>query len=137
MTLDKCASACSSFSYFGVEYGRECYCSSSGLNAGSVSALEDECSFDCPGKATQRCGAGNRLNVYSKSTETSPSATSSATSIPTSPPTSFQGCYTDNTAHRALYEANFYDDEMTVEFCGTICDGYKYFGLEYGRECWW
>jgi hypothetical protein len=26
MTLEKCSAVCAGFSYFGVEYGRECYC---------------------------------------------------------------------------------------------------------------
>lgn len=65
MTLEKCASVCSSYSYFGVEYGRECYCGND-LNEGSIEAPASDCSFPCPGKLTETCGAGNRLNLYSK-----------------------------------------------------------------------
>jgi hypothetical protein len=63
MTVGMCALACSGFTLFGVEYGRECYCGSS-LNAGSVSAPIQECNFACPGNKKEFCGAGNRLNVY-------------------------------------------------------------------------
>ncbi|KAL8358328.1 hypothetical protein RB601_009639 [Gaeumannomyces tritici] len=67
MTLDMCASSCSSYAYFGVEYGRECYCGDS-FAAGSVAASEADCNFRCPGNADQYCGAGNRLSTYHKGT---------------------------------------------------------------------
>ncbi|KAK3995264.1 WSC domain-containing protein [Cladorrhinum sp. PSN332] len=64
MTLEKCANVCGGYNWFGVEYGRECYCGNT-LNEGSVPTAAAECSFPCPGKLSQTCGAGNRLNLYS------------------------------------------------------------------------
>jgi hypothetical protein len=29
-----------------------------------------------------------------------------------------------------------YDDAMTVEVCAAACSGFKFFGVEYRRECW-
>ncbi|KUJ19463.1 WSC-domain-containing protein [Mollisia scopiformis] len=78
MTLESCAAFCSKYTMFGVEYGRECYCGNT-LAAGSVAATNQaDCSFKCPGDATEYCGAGNRLQLY---TLASPLSSSSFTSI--------------------------------------------------------
>ncbi|KAL2063424.1 hypothetical protein VTL71DRAFT_5229 [Oculimacula yallundae] len=127
MTLDKCAAACSSFNWFGVEYGRECYCGDS-PNPGSVPAPATECSFKCPGNGEQTCGAGNRLSMYSKT----------SIPLPTVPSTiySSEGCYTEATTGRALADKRYDDDTMTIEKCATTCTGFEFFGLEYYQECY-
>ena len=67
MSLEMCADFCDGFTYFGVEYGRECYCGDS-LREGSVPAEEQgDCSFLCPGDRTTFCGAGMRLQLYKAS----------------------------------------------------------------------
>jgi hypothetical protein len=66
MTLEICASICSSpveYTYFGVEYGGECYCGND-FSVGSVSAPDTDCYFVCPGDNFEYCGAGNRLSAY-------------------------------------------------------------------------
>jgi hypothetical protein len=91
MTLESCASFCSAFSMFGVEYGRECYCGNA-LGAGSTKAPNQaDCSFTCPGDGNEYCGAGNRLQLYaynvtstSSTSVSSSSASSSALSVSTS-----------------------------------------------------
>jgi hypothetical protein len=65
VTLESCATFCSSYAFFGTEYGRECYCGN-GFTAGSVAAPAADCSFKCAGNAGELCGAGNRLSVYAK-----------------------------------------------------------------------
>ncbi|KAH7033113.1 uncharacterized protein B0I36DRAFT_105145 [Microdochium trichocladiopsis] len=62
-TLDRCASSCLGFAYFGAEYGDECYCGNE-LNNGSVPVAASECNMLCPGNELQYCGAGNRLSLY-------------------------------------------------------------------------
>ncbi|KUJ22208.1 uncharacterized protein LY89DRAFT_729673 [Mollisia scopiformis] len=63
MTLEICAADCQGYTYFGVEYGGECYCGYV-FEAGSVNATESDCSFLCPGNSLEFCGAGNRLSTY-------------------------------------------------------------------------
>ncbi|KAK3501694.1 heme peroxidase [Neurospora crassa] len=63
MTLEGCAEACSGWEYFGVEYGRECYCGNT-LRGGSAPAPLADCSFTCAGTPYEYCGAGNRLELY-------------------------------------------------------------------------
>ena len=66
--VEQCASECSAFTYFGVEYGAECYCGSainggSALVAGSTPDVTG-CNMVCSGNATEYCGGSNRINVY-------------------------------------------------------------------------
>ncbi|KAM3472564.1 hypothetical protein MY5147_005243 [Beauveria neobassiana] len=64
MTLGDCSRFCSGFAFFGLEYGRECYCGNA-FNSGAVETSESECSMLCPGgMQCDYCGAGNRLSVY-------------------------------------------------------------------------
>ncbi|KUJ17770.1 WSC-domain protein [Mollisia scopiformis] len=63
MTLEMCEEFCYPYSYFGVEYGRECYCGNR-FNAGSNATIDSECSFRCPGNTLEFCGAGNLLSCY-------------------------------------------------------------------------
>lgn len=93
----------------------------------------------CDGNQLEYCGGSDRLNVYSlvsssSTTSTpSPSATTAATVYPS------LGCYSEATNSRALNSANDIDYSatgMTVEKCGTFCQGYTFFGVEYGGECY-
>jgi WSC domain len=63
MTLESCAAFCSGYTYFGAEYGRECYCGNT-FNQGSTVAPSTDCSMLCAGNSSEYCGAGNRLSVY-------------------------------------------------------------------------
>lgn len=45
-------------------------------------------------------------------------------------------CWKDEAGSRTLGDAFFAYDKMTLESCMANCTGYKYWGTEYGRECW-
>lgn len=66
MTLEACVSYCRAQGYglAGAEYAQQCYCADS-LAAGAAWANQNDCSMPCAGNASQYCGAGDRLNVYS------------------------------------------------------------------------
>ncbi|KAH8672637.1 hypothetical protein BGZ60DRAFT_282514 [Tricladium varicosporioides] len=83
MTLEKCAAACTGFTYWGVEYGGECYCGSA-LDSTSTLASLSDCSFVCPGNQYEYCGAGNRLEMYQLSSQVSTSSSVSSTKGSTS-----------------------------------------------------
>ncbi|KAM3483607.1 hypothetical protein MY8738_003028 [Beauveria namnaoensis] len=87
MTLESCAAFCKLSTYFGVEYGRECYCGTK-LNEGSVKAEQEDCSFTCPGDDSEYCGAGNRLELYMKSQDSTTSSSVSSLTTPTTSSTS-------------------------------------------------
>ena len=63
LTLEMCAAFCDGYTYFGAEYGTECYCGNAFLNP-TTQVPEGDCSYACAGNATERCGAGNRLSLY-------------------------------------------------------------------------
>ncbi|CAG8971095.1 hypothetical protein HYALB_00010672 [Hymenoscyphus albidus] len=237
MTLELCSSFCSEAAYFGVEYGRECYCGNTIATGSTKVANQADCDFLCPGDKTTYCGASSRLQLYAlnvtgisstvtsstlATSSTSLSATStfstsvsvsassssstvaistsltsssstppltgptsttipistsssssanqtpgSSTSVPTSPITTtstslsssrfsttssaaptgptiipsaglynYIGCYTEGTHVRALGGASFPNDTQTVPGCAASCSKFKYFGMEYSRECW-
>ncbi|OAA42559.1 Galactose oxidase, beta-propeller [Metarhizium rileyi] len=65
MTLASCAKFCADYTYFGIEYSRECYCGKE-LNTGSTKAPAADCSMVCSGSSCDLCGGGNRLSVYTR-----------------------------------------------------------------------
>ncbi|KAF4976007.1 hypothetical protein FZEAL_7263 [Fusarium zealandicum] len=151
MTLENCAAFCDGYTYFGAEYGRECFCGNQ-LSTGSVKATnQKDCSFTCPGDKTQYCGAGNRLQLYRNtavaSTTTSStlsSTTSTTTTTKAATPTVAPGnknftiysCVSEPSNGRLLGRQVLNDGDMTIETCLDKCWMYKYAGVEYGRECW-
>lgn len=48
------------------------------------------------------------------------------------------GCYVDKVGsfERDLSESVFLEQEITVGQCEQLCARFKYFGLQYGSECW-
>lgn len=154
MTIESCMANCAGYIYFGVEYGRECYCGNS-FTTGSVPAPATDCSFTCPGDATELCGAGNRLSIYkfnstiasSSAPGTTATTTSSASATATTTPSwptikkvvglsSYYGCQTEGSNSRALSGLAYANDSMTLEMCIAKCAGFTYAGAEYGRECY-
>lgn len=137
MTLDLCASICSTASavnyYFGVEYGTECWCGSELHTLSVLAGSEAECSFACPGDPSQSCGAGWRLNLY-KSTVMPPTEPDPEAGDPVTiggEPFTYMGCYTDSVVKRVLPSVVATDD-MSVEKCAQLCQSAKYVGLQYG-----
>ena len=144
-TLDACAAGCQGYSYFGSEFGGECYCGNT-INAGSALVAGDRtvngCNMICNGNQSEYCGGANRLEMYQLNG-----------SLPAPPPTtpvggpvtvqtagawSYQGCYTEATNGRALSGlANpIPGAQVSVENCTTACQGYAYAGVEYSQECY-
>ncbi|KAI0157533.1 heme peroxidase [Xylariaceae sp. FL1272] len=133
MTLESCMKNCTGFNYWGTEYGRECYCGNS-INAASKNVTLGDCTMTCSGDDTEYCGAGNRIEMY-VTTGTIPTPTGTLAIKPTVVSYVYAGCY-EELSTRALKGATHPDDEMTLELCAESCDGWNYWGTEYGRECY-
>ncbi|KAK2055257.1 WSC domain-containing protein [Colletotrichum caudatum] len=151
-TVGQCIGVCSAgrYTYAGLEYGGECWCGNT-LAGTSLPAKATDCSMPCADNSTEYCGGTTRLNLYKLEGDL-PSTTSGA--LPTSagpstaptataPPTNehvgdwlSQGCYTEGDGVRALPARMYANDSLTLEICGSFCQGTNYFGTEYGRECW-
>ncbi|TID00360.1 putative fungistatic metabolite [Colletotrichum higginsianum] len=153
-TVASCIEGCaaSQYTYAGLEYGGECWCGNV-LSAKSLPVDAAECSMACADNSTEYCGGSTRLNLYKlegelpapTSTAAVPTGTETSTAVPTAtaPPTNervgdwlLEGCYTEGDGVRALGARMYANDSMTLETCGGFCQGNKYFGTEYGRECW-
>ncbi|KAF9869506.1 WSC domain-containing protein [Colletotrichum karsti] len=137
MTLEMCAGICSTSNkvYFGVEYGRECWCGNQLATGATIAADDSECSFPCPGNTAggETCGAGDRLNLYKNDNAVvpaGPSAKANAGNYVSA------GCYSDLVQGQRALSRWRADDAMTPEMCATFCAGSAYMGLEFARECW-
>jgi hypothetical protein len=132
MTVEICASFClPTYTLFGLEYGGECWCGDS-FGTGAVAAPQTDCSFPCGGNASETCGAGNRLSVYT---------TASTAIVPVHAPSvgnyTWNGCHTEGNGTRALTSASDIDYvHMTVQICAAFCYPYLVFGVEYAGECY-
>jgi hypothetical protein len=84
MTLDKCQASCVGYTYFAVEYARECFCGNT-LSDGSKPATDGRCNMLCAGNKLQYCGGPVGLTLYKLGRNTTssvaPSATSTAASV--------------------------------------------------------
>jgi len=129
MTLEKCAAFCSTYKYFGTQWNRECWCGDT-LTAGSVAAPLSDCNYPCTGDATEMCGGSRRLSLYHDTTSAPPTAPGGIGSYAP------LGCYTDKQTDRTLTAGLLRSSSMTIATCATFCSGHKYFGTEWGIECW-
>jgi len=112
------------------------------------------CNMPCAGNSSYLCGGPGRLNVYTFNATGLPSATGTASvgggggPTPTPTPSSsvnasailpwtYQGCYAEPSAGRALSYQNPDNKTLTVESCIAMCTagGYTIAGMEYGVQC--
>ncbi|KZL84280.1 wsc domain-containing protein [Colletotrichum incanum] len=136
MTLEMCAEICSisaKKTYFGVEYGKECWCGSALAPRTTIAEDDAECSFTCPGNLAQTCGAGFRLSLYKNDNVVTAPVAAAKSTVGNYV---HQGCYSDLIqGHRALSRTSA-SDAMTPESCAAFCGSNTYMALEYARECW-
>ncbi|KAF7543009.1 hypothetical protein G7Z17_g11090 [Cylindrodendrum hubeiense] len=141
-TPEKCIATCiaNGFTVAGMEYSEECYCGNA-LNNGASKTSESDCNMPCSGDATQLCGAGNRLSLYSKGDFIIfPVPVVKEDNLPGD--WEYKGCVFDNGNPYVLewlYEdtATYASSNMTINTCLERCQrfGYSAGGVEYGRQC--
>ncbi|KAF8421833.1 WSC domain-containing protein [Tirmania nivea] len=154
-----CADYCKAYTYFGVEYGRECYCGDT-LAATSTKKPDTDCDMFCAADEFAYCGGAGRLGLYQQganstvltttasdpvvasTTGTAVTSITTTTAAPPNGPTStanytYIACWSDNDlGNRTLQGKTVQDQGDSPDFCHTFCAGFAYFGLEYGNECW-
>lgn len=135
MTVEKCLDKASTYAWAGIEYGTECwYGFQLDIGAAQEDLNVDNCGFVCPGNPGEYCGSGGHLVLYSSSTQPPDEQPSQPAEVNGHP---WYGCMTEATDARALSADTIdLDVSMSLEFCSYYCEGYTYFGVEYGRECY-
>ncbi|KAL0947887.1 hypothetical protein HGRIS_010522 [Hohenbuehelia grisea] len=133
LTVETCRSFCSNgdFSYFGVEYSRECYCDYSIHTPGALTA-SSECNMPCTGNISQTCGGPNRISLYRTAGTPEPAVKQRVISW------QYQGCFQDIPVTRVLSRRIPLAGENSAEKCTSACKAasYLYAGLEFADECW-
>ncbi|CAM9751708.1 unnamed protein product, partial [Sphacelaria rigidula] len=117
LTIESCGALCVEYAYFGVQYGKECFC---GRNSDDPDELGGAtCNMACTGNENEACGGRSAMNVYEYA----------------EPFGKYAGCFVDNTRDRVLTGDYTSDSDMTLEFCSIFCGNAPFYGTEYGREC--
>ncbi|KAJ7846108.1 WSC domain-containing protein [Mycena olivaceomarginata] len=152
LTVESCISTCKSrgFSYAGMEHADECYCGT-GYSVPAVKAPETDCSMACAGSASEVCGSGFRLSVYTSDPAGSNSnlvlppywgktsqcivEASSGPALPAGWSPSM--CAVDNPS-RILTGHQSTETALTPASCITTCAGlgFALSGVENGNECY-
>ncbi|KAF2110143.1 hypothetical protein BDV96DRAFT_584443 [Lophiotrema nucula] len=140
LTVEKCTSLCAELGYSvaGMEYAYQCFCDNY-LRMGAANTPDSDCSIPCAGNSAEKCGAGNRLSVYSNSSLTVyPVPSVQKTNLPGD--WQYAGCLRDDAANgvRALPYQIILNNNNTATNCISQCSafGYSGGGMEYGNECY-
>lgn len=130
MTYAECANICNGYDYFGLEYSSQCYCGLTIESPGSQTS-ENSCNMPCTGDSAEVCGGAGLINVI---------AYDHPAWLPSDPiyidGYIYLGCYTDSVSARVLDEDQHFDSAMTVGECAQFCEGYTYFAVEFGTQCY-
>lgn len=134
MTTATCLSFCQSkgFQYAGLEFGQECYCGNSLVNGASLSIPSNQCNMACAADSTATCGGPNAVQLYVNPSLAPVTAAATVINGFTS-----SGCIQE-VVGRALTGLRVDYPDMTLEKCTTACAnaGFKYAGVEFGKECY-
>jgi len=139
-TIESCIAQCAKLGYTiaGTEYADECYCDNYLRNGAELADSDDECNKPCAGDATEMCGAGNRLSVYSTISPPPvlPVPIVQMTNLPGS--WKYSGCIVDSALDRTFTYQIINATANDVESCLLSCSkfGYGAGGMEYGQECY-
>eukprot|EP00904_Undaria_pinnatifida_P007443 jgi/Undpi1/3829/HiC_scaffold_16.g07198.m1 len=142
-TIEACAAACIGSTYFGTEYGTECFCSVAGDDPAELGTAT--CGTACTGDSSQICGGTNAIFVYEYGETTITPTPQATTPTPqaTTPTATGEAdyealdCYADLASPRVLTDGVQKGlADLTPEVCAELCAGNTYFGLQYGTECW-
>ncbi|KAK8133479.1 glyoxal oxidase N-terminus-domain-containing protein [Apiospora sp. TS-2023a] len=137
LTVESCVEICVGLGYAvsGMEYGAQCFCDNFVRN-GAELVPDSDCSMSCSGNPGQKCGAGNRLSVYSNDTLTVYQPPKPQTeNLPAN--WEYVGCIADAIDDRTFPWMSNNIENATISECIAGCSrfGYEAGGLEYGYQC--
>jgi hypothetical protein len=137
---EACAHACkdAGYSISGAEYGVQCFCGNYLVN-GAVKTTDAACNMACPGVPTEKCGAGDRLSVFSGVGVPTVYAPATPQTTGLDGDWTYVGCVQDNVGNKRTFSWQLmFLGTMTPNMCLNQCAsfGYAAAGLEYGHECY-
>ncbi|KAF3005079.1 hypothetical protein E8E13_009712 [Curvularia kusanoi] len=133
MTDAVCANACEGFRYFGIQFGRDCYC----IDV-EPTYLADQslCTYPNSGAPNEIGGSDQGTSVF-RLTAPVPSGQGGTTDVP-----DYIDCvnyYTEDVPPQPVLQQDGIDPivgtNTTQNSCATDCAAYKYFGLTNGNTC--
>ena len=132
MTVETCDSLCADYAYYGLEYGRECYCGDE-LAYKPYRTEPEACDVPCLGDPSQGCGGRSLLNLYKRNSADAVEPEDTGATALYEP----VGCFAEPDGAKALSQV-YSSVKMTHALCFSHCHagGFSYAGLEYGQECW-
>ncbi|KAI4286828.1 MAG: hypothetical protein L6R35_003921 [Caloplaca aegaea] len=139
MTIEKCVSACVTLGYkvAGLEFGNECFCGSAIVNGGALATAETQCSMNCGGNPSQKCGAGSRMSVYALGDLTIyPVPEIQKTDLPGK--WAYKGCLAEGPTKKIWKYQSILTKTNSPTECLSRCSrfGFMAGGMEYGMECY-
>ncbi|KAI0968234.1 copper radical oxidase [Xylaria arbuscula] len=137
LTIESCVNICigAGYSVAGLEYASQCFCDDFVRNGANLTSASD-CSSPCSGDASEDCGAGNRLSIFSNDTLVVYQPPSAQTdNLPEN--WEYYGCVVDAIDDRVLPYMSIDEQNATIDACIAGCStfGYSAGGLEYGYQC--
>ncbi|KAL8724532.1 MAG: hypothetical protein Q9181_006783, partial [Wetmoreana brouardii] len=126
LTVESCIAKCVGLGYTvaGMEYSKQCFCDNSLINGGKPAAADTECNMACAGNSAEKCGAGNRMSIYSKGSLMVRQAPA---------PQKTEGTNAKVWKYQIINQ-----NTNTATACLSQCQkfGYQAAGVEYGSECY-
>ncbi|KAJ7025972.1 galactose oxidase [Mycena alexandri] len=137
LTMESCVATCISLNntIAGGEFSTQCFCGNEMID-GATPAPESDCNLACGGNSTQACGAGNRLSIYS--------TTSNVTILPVPvvqnssiEAWSYQGCLAEANGARVFPWEIDLTNNNSAPACLDQCAafGFTAGGMEFGFQC--
>ncbi|KAJ6589389.1 glyoxal oxidase N-terminus-domain-containing protein [Mycena capillaripes] len=139
LTMEACVASCDAqnFTIAGGEFSVQCFCGDVLIDGAAITS-DSDCNMPCGGNATQACGAGNRLSVYSTTQNITilPVPVPQNSSIPGS--WVYQGCLAEANNVRVFpWEIDVNTNNNSASTCLSQCAafGYTAGGMEFGFQC--
>jgi hypothetical protein len=123
---------------FGIEYGGECYVGDQLLSYTQAT----DCSTPCTSGDTGACGGPYKISLYELGpvgfAPTTPPPVASPAPAPAPPAFTYRGCIKDGIPRVLNSTSTYSPSNMSPSVCASIAQqaGRKYFGIEYGGDCY-
>lgn len=135
LTDAKCSTTCVDYAYFGIRYGRDCWC---GNTLPVVTGNQDDCTYPNSGASNEIGGSDTAFSIFQQNpaVETGPGGSTNTTDG------FYLGCLSaqsNENPPRDLFTT--YDhtpaesNATTQESCLLECAAFKYFALQNGNTC--